>query len=104
MRSAVKITLIVTEKQAAVLDSQSKIANWLYNHLLETANGLRQQYRQTQDKQVGRTLYTEHGLPDPIPAIKEQRPFVKAVYSSVLKNAALRLSKAIRDYQEGKHG
>src|SRR6266567_5920957 len=104
MRSAVKIALEVTEGQATLLDSQSKIANWLYNQLLERANGLRQQYRQSQDKQVGKTLYTERGLRDLLPSLKAQHPFLKVVYSSVLKNAALRLSKAIRDYQDGKHG
>jgi putative transposase len=104
MRSAVKIALEVTEGQAGLLDSQSKMTNWLYNHLLETANGLRQRYRQSQDKQVGKTLYTERGLRDLLPSLKAQYPFLKAVYSSVLKNAALRLSKAIRDYQDGTHG
>jgi putative transposase len=104
MRTAVKIALEVTEGQAAILDSQSKIANWLYNELLERANDLHKQYRMHQDKEVGRTLYTERGLRDLIPKLKAQHPFLKAVYSSVLKNAALRLSKAIRDYQDGRHG
>jgi len=104
MKSVVKIPLEMTPEQAAVLDSQSKIANWLYNKLLEQANGLREQYRETQDGQVGLTLYTERGLRNLIPHLKAQHPFVKVVYSSVLKNAALRLSKAIRDYQNGKHG
>ena len=104
MRSAVKMPLLVGEQEAAILDSQSKIANWLYNKLLEQANALRKQYRETQDKQVGLTLYTERGLRNLIPGLKAQHPFVKVVYSSVLKNAALRLSKAIRDYQDGKHG
>ncbi len=104
MQSAVKIPLQVTPEQAAILDSQSKIANWLYNKLLEQANALRKQYRETQDRQVGLTLYTERGLRNLIPGLKVQHPFLKAVYSSVLKNAALRLSKAIRDYQDGKHG
>src|SRR5437667_143740 len=103
MRSAVKIPLMVTEQQAAILEGQSKIANWLYNKLLERANDLRKQYRETQDKEVGKTLYTERGLRDLVPALKVQHPFLKVVYSSVLKNAALRLSKAIRDYQDGKH-
>jgi putative transposase len=80
------------------------MANWLYNKLLEHANALRKQYRATQDKAVGRTLYTEGGLRDLIPSFKTRHPFLKAVYSSVLKNAALQLSKAIRDYQDGKHG
>jgi len=95
---------VVTEQQAAILDGQSKIANWLYNKLLEIANGLRQQYRGSQDKEVGRTLYTERGLRDLIPDLKEHHPFLKTVYSSPLKNVALRLSLAIRSYQDGKHG
>jgi putative transposase len=108
MKSVVKIGLEVTEAQAAILDSQSKIANWLYNKLLETANDLRQQYRAAPDQerrdQIGLVLYTERGLRNLIPGLKREHPFLKVVYSSVLKNAALRLSKAIRDYQDGKHG
>ncbi len=104
MKSAVKIALEVTKEQAVILDSQSKMANWLYNRLLERANDLRKRYRVSQDKEIGRTLYSERGLRDLIPNLKIEHPFLKAVYSSVLKNAALRLSKAIRDYQDGKHG
>jgi putative transposase len=104
MKSAVKIALLVDEQDARILDGQSRIANWLYNKLLERANHLRQQYRATQDKQVGSMLYTQRGLRDLIPAFKEQHPFLRAVYSSVLKNAALRLSTAIQNYQDGKHG
>lgn len=104
MKSAVKIPLLVGEREAAVLDGQSRIANWLYNKLLEQANALRQQYRSSQDQTVGKTLYTERGLRDMIPTLKEQHPFLKSVYSSPLKNAALRLSQAIRAYQDGKHG
>jgi putative transposase len=108
MKGAVKIPLLVGEREAAVLDSQSRIANWLYNQLLEQANALRQQYRETEDQQrrdqIGLTLYTERGLRNLIPELKAHHPFVKVVYSSVLKNAALRLSKAIRDSQASRHG
>src|SRR5258708_26050632 len=104
MKVAIKIPLRVSEHDVAVLDSQSRIANWLYNHLLEQANVLRKQYRETQDKEVGKILYTDRGLRNLIPSLKGQHPFLKTVYSSVLKNAALRLSKAIRDYQDGQHG
>ena len=108
MKSVVKIALEVTRDQAAILDSQSKIANWLYNQLLEHANALRKQYREAEDQpsrdQIGLTLYTERGLRNLIPDLKAQHPFVKVVYSSVLKNAALRLSKAIRDHQASRHG
>src|SRR5262252_3757734 len=75
MKSAVKIPLEVTSAQAAILDSQSKIANWLYNELLEQANALRKQYRETQDKQMGLTLYTQRGLRNLIPALKGKHPF-----------------------------
>ena len=44
MKSAVKISLLVDEQDANILDGQSRIANWLYNKLLERANDLRQQY------------------------------------------------------------
>jgi putative transposase len=41
MKSAVKISLLVDEQDASILDGQSRIANWLYNKLLERANDLR---------------------------------------------------------------
>ena len=108
MKTAIKIPLVVGAQEAAVLDSQSRIANWLYNQLLEQANSLRQQYRETEDQPrrdlIGLILYTERGLRNLIPELKAQHPFLKVVYSSVLKNAALRLSKAIRDYQASRHG
>src|SRR5215472_7204229 len=69
MKSVVKIPLEVTVEQAGILDSQSKIANWLYNQLLEQATTLRKQYREAKAKgdqerasQIGLTLYTERGL------------------------------------------
>src|SRR5215469_6509878 len=108
MKVAIKIPLLVGSREAAVLDSQSRIANWLYNKLLEQANALRKQYREAQDQQtrdqIGLTLYTQRGLRNVIPSLKMQHPFLKAVYSSVLKNAALRRTFAIRDYQDGHHG
>jgi putative transposase len=103
MKSAVKIAIKVDKQAEALLDGQSKIANWLYNHLLEKANVLREQYAQTQDPEIAKTLYTEHGLRNLVPGLKAYYPFLKTVYSSVLKNAALRLSKAIRDYQDSIH-
>ncbi len=95
MKSAVKIPLLVGEHEAAVLDGQSRMANWLYNKLLEQAHALRQQYRASQDKTVGKSLSIERGLRDLIPALKEQHPFLKRVYSSPLKNAAPILESAL---------
>lgn len=102
MRSALKMRLDVDEHTAAILDGQSRIANWLYNHLLEEANTLREKFRSTQDPEAARVLYTERGLRNRIPALKQEYPFLRTVYSSVLKNAALRLSGAIRKYQKAR--
>lgn len=104
MRSAVKLRLDVDERTVAILDSQSRIANWLYNHLLEQANLLRQEFVKSQDAAVGKTLYSQRGLRNLIPGIKEQHGFVKSLYSSVAKNVAMRLSLAIREYQKSRHG
>src|SRR6266568_813034 len=75
MKSAIKIPLQVSPEQAVLLDSQSKIANWLYNKLLETANDLRQQYRAAPDQehrnQIGLVLYTERGLRDSVGECKQ---------------------------------
>jgi len=104
MRSALKMRLEVDERTAAVLDGQSRIANWLYNRLLEEANALRRRFLETRDPHVARVLYTERGLRDRIPALKLEFPFLRTVHSSVLKNAALRLSGAIREYQKSHRG
>jgi len=94
----------VDEATGRALDGQSKICNWLYNHLLERANGLRAQYRETRDSATALTLYSKRGLRDLVPDLKADHTFLKSVYSSPLKNAGLRLSKAIRDYQASQHG
>ena len=44
MTLARKIRLVLTDDQRAILDGQSKICDWQYNHLLEIANDLRKQY------------------------------------------------------------
>jgi len=104
MQSALKMRLEVDEHTAAVLDGQSRIANWLYNRLLEEANELHRQFQETQDPEAARVLYTEYGLRNLIPALKREHPFLQTVHSSVLKNAALRLSSAIREHQKGRRG
>jgi Transposase and inactivated derivatives len=99
-----KIPLEVSPETAAILDGQSRVVNWLYNHLLEKANKLRAEYRATQDESVGLTLYSRRGLRDLIPELKQEHPFLKTVYSSPVKNAALRLSRAIGEYQKSRQG
>ena len=98
----IKVALDMTKEQARILDGQSKIANWLYNHLLEEANGLRKEYATTQDKVIGKKLYSKFGLRNRVPSLKDKFSFLKSLYSSVSKNAALRLSNSIKQHQTSK--
>lgn len=104
MKFARKIKLEVDAETQRILDGQSKICNWLYNTLLEIANGLRLQYVAQPDPQLALTLYTQRGLRNLVPDLKLEHPFLKTVHSSPLKNAALRLARAIGDYQDSLHG
>lgn len=65
---ALKIKLHLNEKEKSLLDSQSMICNWAYNHILEIANDLRVGYISTQDPEIGKILYTERGLRDLLPS------------------------------------
>ena len=104
MKLALKIRLEVDKKVEEILDSQSKILNWAYNHLLESANTMRKDYKVSLSQELATTLYSERGLRDVVPGLKTIYPFLKTVYSSPLKNAALRLSQAIQEYQKGQKG
>jgi putative transposase len=106
VKTGCKIGLEPDEETGRVLDSQSKICNWLYNHLLEQANNLKQQFKDSkgQDHEAARTVYSKRGLRDLLPDLKVDFPFLKTVYSSPLKNAALRLSTSIREYQKSRRG
>ena len=104
-----KVPLRVTAEQAVLLDGQSKIANKLYNDLKTEADDLRARYARAREagdddhaREIGAQLYTECGLRDRVPGLKTAHPFYNAVHSSVLKNAALRLTRAIRAHQKDK--
>ena len=101
---ALKLKLHPNPDVAGILDSQSRICNWLYNHLLEKANDLRATYRETQDPMVVTVLYTKRGLRNQVPKVKLQHPFLKSVHSSPLKNTALRLTDSIQAYQKSNKG
>lgn len=102
--AAVKIRLKVDAETERKLDGQSRLCNALYNRLLEQANQLRRQYIDTQDPDIGKMLYTERGLRNLVPGMKDDIPALKTVHSSPLKNAALRLSGSIRNRQDAQHG
>ncbi len=102
--AALKLELEVDIESAHEIDGQSRICNWLYNHLVEKGSQLKQEFIKSKDEKVAMTLYSKRGLRNLLPSIKEENPFLKVVHSSPLKNAALRVSSAIQDYQKSRKG
>ncbi len=102
----IKIKVDVEQQGGQVLDSQSKICNWLYNRLLEKANALKSQFIASdgRDEEAAKIMYSKRGLRDLVPGLKQKHPFLKSVYSSPLKNTALRLSSSIREHQKSRRG
>jgi putative transposase len=98
-----KLKVEVDAEGAGELDGQSRICNWLYNHLLERGQQLKQEFI-SGNSEASKILYTERGLRNQLPKIKEENPFLKVVHSSPLKNTALRLSEAIQVHQKSKKG
>lgn len=99
---ALKLPLEGIQEAFFVLDGQSKICNWLYNSLLEKADELKKEFIATKNFGAAKIVYTKRGLRNLVPELKKQFPFLKSVHSSPLKNAALRLSSAIRAHQNNK--
>jgi len=87
-----KIEVIFTEEDKQILDSQSKICNWLYNHLLELCKHDYYENNNENKPLSGRNLR------DQVPRLKEGYPFLKTVHSSPIKNAALRLKEAYKKF------
>jgi putative transposase len=98
-----KLEIVLDHQAANELDGQSRICNWLYNHLLELSLQLKREF-QSGNKGAAKTVYTKRGLRNLLPKIKEEHPFLKVVHSSPLKNTALRLSEAIQVHQKSKKG
>ena len=101
---SIKLPLAHVKDDADTLDGQSRICNWLSNHLLELAETHRAEYIRTQNKESAKIVYSPRGLRNLLPALKERHPFLKVVHSSPLKNTALRSSKSIDDHQKSKKG
>jgi putative transposase len=103
---AVKLRLDLDLETRGRLDGQSRIANWLWNNLLEQANLTRDRIWVANKTKGGAELadiyflYGEHKLRDYMVGLKETKPFLKALFSSPTKNVALRLSRAIRDTRD----
>jgi putative transposase len=81
--------LNLTEEQEKLLDSQSKICNWLYNKFLEkeiTAYKMEGNY-------IG---YFNHN--HQFASFKNEHPFLRVVHSQVLKETLRRLHKAYQKF------
>lgn len=83
MIKSYNIYLTTTKEQELVLDSQSKICNWLYNQLLDY---------------VKNNKITKYSLRNYVFEIIKINPFVKTVFSSCYKNVALRLFDALKRF------
>jgi putative transposase len=100
-----KVRLAVDEATAGYLDGQSKICNWLWNKLKDevdtrmaalSAAGCSDFRSETQTKRLLNDVYSEIGLRNLVPGLKEKHPFLRCVHSSPLKNIALRMARAIK--------
>lgn len=101
---ALKLSIKADPQTISELDGQSRICNWLYNHLLEKSLELKREFTQSGNLEASQTLYTKRGLRNTLPQLKKEHPFLKVVHSSPLKNTALRLSEAIQVHQKSKKG
>ena len=99
---AIKLEIAGDKNDFCLLDGQSRICNWLFNHLLDRANQTKSEYIATKKAEDAKTVYSKRGLRNLIPSLKTESPFLKSVHSSPLKNTALRLSTAIQAHQKGK--
>ena len=78
------------------LDGQSRICNWLYNHLLDAC------IKDYKENHNSKQLLSDRNLRDYGVSLKEQHPFLKTVFSSVLKEPANRLSNAYQKFFDKK--
>jgi len=86
-----KVKLEVNPETERILDGQSRICNWLFNHLLQMCDD---------DFEMGkpRQLLQGRNLRNQVPLLKQEFPFLKAVHASPLKNVALRLKQSFKDF------
>lgn len=87
-----KIEVLFSKSDSLILDSQSKMCNWLYNHLLELSNDDYFNNGNSLKLQSGRNLRNQ------VPIIKKDNPFLNSVFSSPLKNVAIRLNNSFKRY------
>ena len=86
-----KTEIVFSESDIQILDGQSKICNWLYNYLLDLSIN--------DFKYSGNTLNLASSFNARdymVNTLKQQKSFIKTVYSTVLKNTCNRLSDSYK--------
>lgn len=108
-----KVRLVVDADAAGKLDGQSKICNWLWNRLKDEVETRMAELSivggygyldEARTKKLLSEVYSEIGLRNLVPPLKERHPFLRCVFSSPLKNVALRMAKAIASHRKSKNG
>ena len=79
-----KLLITADPQGAAELDGQSRICNWLYNHLLDKGQQLKHEF-QSGNSEAAKTLYTKRGLRNLLPKIKEEHHFLTHLTQSMVR-------------------
>lgn len=89
-----KVELKLTESDKKIIDSQSRTLNYIYNMLLDKVE---KEYKENNKS----TLLNGYNLRNLIPQIKKEKPYLYTIYSSPLKNVALKLKQSYQMYFKG---
>jgi putative transposase len=99
------IEIELSKENKLILDGQSKILNWLYNHLLDLSI---KQYESVKQNLLDKTLINKkYGLRDyMVNEMKENEKykFINSVYSKPLKESATRLENTFKKFFKEKTG
>ena len=95
---AKKVEVIFTTQDTVILDGQSKICNWFYNKLLDECRN-DYKYNGGQKKLLSGRNLRNYGT-----SLKDDYPFLKTVFSSVLKEPSSRLKNAYEGFFKGNRG
>lgn len=113
LQFARKVRIVPEGDGASLLDGQSKICNWLWNRLKDEVEARRAALAKLSAdgntdpgrvKQLLSEIYSEVGLRNLVPQLKDKHHFLKSVFSSPLKNVALRMARSIAAHRKTKSG
>lgn len=93
-----KIEVVFKLEDELILDGQSRICNWLYNQLLSVCQ---KDYKENQNRL---NLLSGENLRDYAISMKKEHPFLETVFSSPIKNTAIRLKDAYKRFFSKQNG